>query len=180
MLSMIGVFQPFTWISLSPSLSPFLSRSRSRFRFLYPDLLSPIQPIAWVRFGIWQLCLLCFSFSLWICGLREAIYFLNKQSIVISPSQSGFASIASIHIYWNIQRSNTEHTTHTHENNNNKTLWINQMTIWYLRADCCAIAYVEAFCLYVYARCMVLVHVLQNRIFKIIMGQNGKKKKKSK
>lgn len=37
------------------------------------------------------------------------------------------------------------------------------MTIWYVRADCCAIAYfqlryVEAFCLYVYARCMIFVH----------------------
>lgn len=47
------------------------------------------------------------------------------------------------------------------------------MTIWYVGADCYAIAYfqlryVEAFCLYVYALCMIFVHVFQNRIFKII------------
>lgn len=41
---------------------------------------------------------------------------------------------------------------------------INQMTIWYVRADCCAIAYfqlryVEAFCLYGNTRCMTLVPI---------------------
>lgn len=53
--------------------------------------------------------------------------------------------------------------THTYHKKSNE-MRINQMTIWYVRADCCAIAYfqlryVEAFCLYGNTRCMTLVPI---------------------
>lgn len=56
------------------------------------------------------------------------------------------------------------------------------MTIWYVGENCCAIAYfqlryAEAFCLYVYAVCMIFAHALQNRIFKVIMERKLDKKK---